>query len=82
MTVEQAIELLMEQPMGAQLLICAHEFEGDGDGWHVQAFEPTEGGGFVMIEGAHPIGGSDGTVEQEAEASSGGGAPQEAAPPT
>jgi hypothetical protein len=54
-TVEEAVEALLEYPLDADLAICGHEFPGMADdGWFVIGFEPTTDGQMVMIEGAQP----------------------------
>lgn len=61
MKVNEAIEMLMELPLEADLLICGHEFpdmqESGNVGWHILHFEPSHDGSTVLIEGAGPLDG-------------------------
>lgn len=57
MKVEQAIEQLMNMPLDADIVICAHEWQHESvNGWHVASFQPTtDGTNMVMVEGAYPL---------------------------
>lgn len=57
MTVEEAVEQLLEFPLESDLVICAHEWGmEDVIGWNVTHFAVTDDQQFTMIEGARPIG--------------------------